>query len=92
MPALTGDTPIIASGTVTLTMIVNLKRFVQRGQALDGAGIDLFEQVRGTPPLADAAFALKCNRRADDRRPRPCDRRRPSPPGCRPRRQRTCLQ
>jgi len=33
MPALTGDRPITASGTVTLTMIVNLKRFVQRGAA-----------------------------------------------------------
>jgi hypothetical protein len=53
MPALTGETPIIASGTVTLTMIVNLKRFVKRGQALDGAGIDYFEQVRGTPSLAN---------------------------------------
>ena len=58
MPALTGETPIIASGTVTLTMIVNLKRFVQRGQAPDGAGIDTFEQVRGTPSLADYLAAL----------------------------------
>ncbi len=30
MPALTGDKPVMASGTVTLTMIVNLKRFVKR--------------------------------------------------------------
>ena len=58
MPALTGETPIIASGTVTLTMIVNLKRFVQRGRAPDGAGIDTFEQVRGTPSLADYLEAL----------------------------------
>lgn len=58
MPALTGDTPIIASGTVTLTMIVNLKRFVKRGQVHDGAGIDTFEQVRGTPALAEYLTAL----------------------------------
>lgn len=58
MPALTGDKPVMASGTVTLTMIVNLKRFVKRGYETNGAGIDLFEQVRGTKLLADYLHAL----------------------------------
>ncbi len=52
MPALTGDKPIMASGTVTLTMIVNLKRFVAREAAANGAGIDLFERIRGTMAFA----------------------------------------
>ncbi len=52
MPALTGDKPVMASGTVTLTMIVNLKRFVKRVNGDLANGRDLFEQVRGTPELA----------------------------------------
>ncbi len=58
MPALTGDTPIIASGSVTLTMVVNLKRFVKRQNERDHLALDLFEQVRGTPQLARYLEAL----------------------------------
>ncbi len=53
MPALTGERPIRASGTVTLTMIVNLKRFVRRGAAPgDESALERFEQVRGTERFA----------------------------------------
>ncbi len=58
MPALTGDRPLIASGTVTLTMIVNLKRFVARHDGPPGGDPDAFEQVRGTPALATYLNAL----------------------------------
>lgn len=58
MPALTGDKPIMASGTVTLTMIVNLKRFVSREEAADGAGVDRFEEIRGTAAYARYLNAL----------------------------------
>ncbi len=55
MPALTGDRPVMASGTVTLSMIVNLKRFIRRHTGPDDHGSALFEQVRGTAAL-DAAL------------------------------------
>ncbi len=58
MPALTGDTPIKASGTVALNMIVNLKRFVRRGQQADGADAARFEHIRGTPALGRYLKAL----------------------------------
>lgn len=54
MAALSGDVPIIASGTVTLSMIVNLKRFVKR----NGADVDHFEQIRGTEALERYLKAL----------------------------------
>ncbi len=43
-----------ATGTVTLTMIVNLKRFVRRG----GSDVVEFERVRGTEALARYLRAL----------------------------------
>lgn len=52
MPALTGDRPVMASGTVTLTMIVNLKRFVKRHNGPDDRWLDDFEQLRGGTALA----------------------------------------
>ncbi|MBN2469074.1 MAG: hypothetical protein JXN59_00010 [Anaerolineae bacterium] len=58
MPALTGDRPVMASGTVTLSMIVNLKRFIQRDTAPGERWSDLFEQVRGTAALDTALRAL----------------------------------
>jgi hypothetical protein len=64
MPALTGDTPIVASGTVTLTMIVNLKRFIHRSALVNGEGIDSFEQYRGTQEFADYLEALPTRMRA----------------------------
>ncbi|GAB4572678.1 MAG: hypothetical protein Kow0077_12770 [Anaerolineae bacterium] len=63
MPALTGDRPVKASGTVTLTMIVNLKRFVQRHDGPEQIWLDAFEQVRGTPQMAAFWRALPARMR-----------------------------
>jgi len=46
--ALSTNTPLIASGSVTLSMIVNLKRFTRRDGLHEGPDGRQFERVRGT--------------------------------------------